>query len=115
MGLGITEIILIFLVVLLFFGAKRLPEVARSMGKAMSEFKKAKDEVFSFPTQTDNEVSKTTGQQVIVKEDRLTTAPGQMSRNPKQSTIPSGDSPKLPFHIKGKNVGGYFPISIACR
>ncbi len=74
MGLGITEIILIFLVVLLFFGAKRLPEVARSMGKAMSEFKKAKDEVFSFPTQTDNEVSKTTGQQVIVKEDRLTTA-----------------------------------------
>lgn len=45
------------------------------MGKAMSEFKKAKDEVFSFPTQTDNEVSKTTGQQVIVKEDKLTTVP----------------------------------------
>jgi len=36
---------LIFLVVLLLFGAKRLPEIARSMGKAMNEFKKAKDEI----------------------------------------------------------------------
>ena len=39
------EILLIFLVVLLLFGAKRLPEIARSMGKAMNEFKKAKDEI----------------------------------------------------------------------
>lgn len=49
MGLGTTEIILIFLVVLLFFGAKRLPEVARSMGKAVNEFKKAKDEMLTTP------------------------------------------------------------------
>ncbi len=49
MGLGMTEIILIFLVVLLFFGAKRLPEIARSMGKAINEFKKAKDEMLTIP------------------------------------------------------------------
>ena len=49
MSLGFTEILLIFLVVLLFFGAKRLPEVARAMGKAVNEFKKAKDEILTTP------------------------------------------------------------------
>ncbi|HDQ26801.1 MAG TPA: twin-arginine translocase TatA/TatE family subunit [bacterium] len=40
MSLGFGEILLILAVVLLLFGAKKLPELARSMGKAMSEFKK---------------------------------------------------------------------------
>jgi sec-independent protein translocase protein TatA len=39
------EVILIFLVCLLFFGAKRLPELARSLGKSLHEFKKAASEV----------------------------------------------------------------------
>ena len=42
MGLGTPELIVIFLIILLFFGAKRLPEIARSLGKASNEFKKAK-------------------------------------------------------------------------
>lgn len=47
MGLSGWELLLIFVVILLLFGAKRLPELARSMGKAVNEFKKAKDEVVS--------------------------------------------------------------------
>jgi len=43
--LSASHLFLIFLIVLLLFGAKRLPEIARSMGKAVNEFKKAKDEV----------------------------------------------------------------------
>ena len=42
--LGGPELILIFVVVLLLFGAKKLPELARGMGKSLGEFKKAKDE-----------------------------------------------------------------------
>jgi len=42
---GWTEILVIFMVILLFFGAKRLPELARAMGKSVNEFKKAKDGV----------------------------------------------------------------------
>ncbi len=42
--IGTTEMIVIFLVVLLLFGAKRLPEIARSLGKASNEFKKARRE-----------------------------------------------------------------------
>ncbi|MFP4156723.1 MAG: twin-arginine translocase TatA/TatE family subunit [Opitutales bacterium] len=39
------EIFLIFLVVLLLFGAKRLPELFRSFGKSIKEFKKATSEI----------------------------------------------------------------------
>jgi len=40
-GLGFQEILLLLLIALLLFGASRLPEVGRSMGKAIKEFKKA--------------------------------------------------------------------------
>ncbi len=43
-GLGAPEIILIFLAILLFFGAKRLPELAQGLGKGIREFKKAMKE-----------------------------------------------------------------------
>lgn len=38
------EMIVIFLIVLLLFGAKRIPELARGIGKGMGEFTKAKQE-----------------------------------------------------------------------
>ncbi len=38
-GLGMWEIVLIFLVVLLLFGAKRLPEIGSALGKGIREFK----------------------------------------------------------------------------
>jgi sec-independent protein translocase protein TatA len=42
--LGTTEVIVIAILVLVLFGAKKLPTFARSLGKSMGEFKKAKDE-----------------------------------------------------------------------
>ncbi len=43
-SLGGGEIALIFLVLLLLFGAKKLPELARGIGKSAGEFKKAREE-----------------------------------------------------------------------
>jgi len=40
-NLGAGEIILIFSVILIFFGAKRIPELARGLGKGIREFKDA--------------------------------------------------------------------------
>jgi sec-independent protein translocase protein TatA len=40
-NLGVWELLIIMLVVLLIFGAKRLPEIGQSMGKGIREFKKS--------------------------------------------------------------------------
>lgn len=45
MGLGGQEMLLIFLALLLFFGAKKLPELARGLGKGIREFKDATKDV----------------------------------------------------------------------
>ncbi|MBV9083846.1 MAG: twin-arginine translocase TatA/TatE family subunit [Acidobacteriaceae bacterium] len=45
--LGVQEIIGIFLVALLLFGPKKLPELGRTLGKAISEFRRAKNELKS--------------------------------------------------------------------
>lgn len=42
--LGTPELIIIAILVLVLFGAKKLPTFARSLGKSMGEFKKARDE-----------------------------------------------------------------------
>ena len=39
-GLGLPEILLILVLALLIFGAARLPEIGRALGKSLSEFKK---------------------------------------------------------------------------
>jgi sec-independent protein translocase protein TatA len=44
MNLGGMDLIWILLLILLLFGAKKLPELARGMGQAIKEFQKAKDE-----------------------------------------------------------------------
>jgi sec-independent protein translocase protein TatA len=43
-GLGSTELIVIFLVILLLFGGAKLPSLARGLGQSIKEFKKASNE-----------------------------------------------------------------------
>ncbi|MGJ8697232.1 MAG: Sec-independent protein translocase subunit TatA/TatB [Verrucomicrobiaceae bacterium] len=42
--LGTQEMVLIFLILLLLFGAKKLPQLARGVGKSVGEFRKAREE-----------------------------------------------------------------------
>ena len=44
-AVGMPELLVIMVVVLLLFGSKRLPELARGLGKSIREFKKAADDV----------------------------------------------------------------------
>jgi sec-independent protein translocase protein TatA len=57
---GWPEIIFILVIVLLLFGAKKLPELARGIGQSLGEFKKARDEF-------EREIHKTAAQ-IEIKE-----------------------------------------------
>ncbi len=52
-GLGAQELLLIFLAVLILFGAKRIPDIAQGLGKGIRKFKSALKE-------TQNELKKST-------------------------------------------------------
>lgn len=46
-SLGIPELIVIFVIALIVFGPRKLPELARSLGRGIAEFKKATSELQS--------------------------------------------------------------------
>ena len=52
-GLGATEVVVILILALIFFGPKKLPELAKGLGKGLREFQKAKDDLM---TQVNQEV-----------------------------------------------------------
>lgn len=56
-GIGLQELLIIFLVVLLLFGAKRIPDIATGLGRGIRDFKKAvkdtQDEINQDKSKTD--------------------------------------------------------------
>ncbi|MGD9900208.1 MAG: twin-arginine translocase TatA/TatE family subunit [Calditrichaceae bacterium] len=44
MNFGLTELIIIFAIIILLFGAKRLPDLAKSLGSSIKQFKKGASE-----------------------------------------------------------------------
>ena len=78
-NLGFTEIMLILLVVLLLFGAKRLPEVGASIGKGIREFKRSLTET----------------QEAIMGSDDPRNLPQKQQEPPPQSTASSGEPKRL--------------------
>ena len=78
-NLGFSEIMIILVVVLLVFGAKRLPEIGASMGKGIREFKRSISEAGDAVTQ--------------LPEDRTT--PPRHIDSPPQSQPSSGEPKRL--------------------
>lgn len=70
-GLGGQELVIILLIVLLFFGAKKLPELARGLGKGINEFKRAQtgiEEEFNKASETAPPVSSKAAQASSLSE-----------------------------------------------
>lgn len=58
-GLGIPELMVIFVIALVVFGPNKLPDLGRSVGRAMSEFKKAAQEIQDSVKEEMKDVEKT--------------------------------------------------------
>lgn len=56
-GIGMTELLLILVVALIFIGPKKLPELAKSLGKGFAEFKRATQD-FKESVDIDNDFTK---------------------------------------------------------
>ncbi|MGC2197886.1 MAG: twin-arginine translocase TatA/TatE family subunit [Terriglobales bacterium] len=54
MNLGFSEMVFLFLVALIIFGPKKMPEIGRQIGKALNEFKRASNE---FKAQIESEIA----------------------------------------------------------
>jgi sec-independent protein translocase protein TatA len=87
--------IFILLIILLLFGAKKLPELARGMGKAIKEFQKAKDEFsdeLHKPSKTDAAESKTNVQPAQSTVARADNPPSSSATRPDPNqTVTPGD------------------------
>jgi sec-independent protein translocase protein TatA len=78
-NLGFTEIMIILLVVLLLFGAKRLPEVGASIGKGIREFKRSLSDT----------------QEAIMGNDEPRTLPPRKPEDTVEGTKSSGEPKRL--------------------
>ena len=65
--LGYPEMAIIFLIILLLFGAKKLPQLARGVGKSIGEFKQAKEE---FEDEILNAKEEVTGKSAAEKKEK---------------------------------------------
>ncbi|MBB5037194.1 Sec-independent protein translocase subunit TatA/TatB [Prosthecobacter dejongeii] len=72
--LGTPELIIIAILVLVLFGAKKLPTFARSLGKSMGEFKKAREEFEHELTNAQEEVQRPTIPQTVEKRQPVSSS-----------------------------------------
>ena len=63
-SIGMTELVIILVIALIIFGPRKLPELGRSLGKSIGEFKRAS-----------NELRSTIEEEIRVEETKTTTPP----------------------------------------
>ncbi|MFI5148397.1 MAG: twin-arginine translocase TatA/TatE family subunit [Bacteroidia bacterium] len=67
-SLGTGEVLLIVFVIIIFFGGKKIPEVARVLGKGMREFKAAADNIQGEIQKSVNEIERNTNVEKAIKD-----------------------------------------------
>ncbi len=91
-GLGMPELIVIFVIALLVFGPKKLPEIGRSLGRSLAEFKRASEEL------KDGLVAE------LSAEEEKPDAAGQPKQEPPKTAAPltggQEDKPKGPHETR---------------
>ena len=96
-GIGMPELLVIAVVALLVVGPKKLPDIAKALGKGLSEFRKATDSA----TETIKETLKTDDLKKDMDgiKDSLLRGPVEEKKapvSPVAPVVPGGEAPKLP-------------------
>ncbi len=89
---GGGEIFIILLVFILLFGAKRIPEVARALGKGMREIKNATGDIQREIKSSTGDVGKVTRDMEARIREQAQNLEGSLSRSQKPSSPPSASS-----------------------
>ncbi len=76
-SIGMPELIIIFVIALIIFGPRKLPELGRSLGKSLAEFKRAS-----------NELKNTLEEEIRLDEQRSTTEAAK-AKEPAASSTPA--------------------------
>ncbi|MCB1227409.1 MAG: twin-arginine translocase TatA/TatE family subunit [Verrucomicrobiales bacterium] len=79
--LGTPELVIIGVLILILFGAKKLPMFARSLGKSMGEFKKAREEFETELHRAQEEVSKPSLPEEKVEREKVSAAPSRATND----------------------------------
>lgn len=103
-GMGMPEIILILAIALIVLGPKKLPEIAKSLGRGISEFKKATQE-FKENLEVDNELKEARDTIREVKEDLEETVRNSMAENTADQEVDAASKDELE-HTVEKDVTG---------
>ncbi len=83
MNLGFPEMLFLFLMALIIFGPKKLPEIGRQIGRALNEFKRASNE---FKAQIESEIA-----QIDLENSRQTILP---PAEPPAGSVAAGSFPQ---------------------
>jgi TatA/E family protein of Tat protein translocase len=87
-NIGMPELIIIFVIALIIFGPRKLPELGRSLGKSINEFKRAS-----------NELKNTLDEEIRVEETR--SADRQRAPEPARPQPAAGDEHNVPRQSSG--------------
>src|SRR4029450_8590067 len=77
-SIGLTELIIIFVIALIIFGPRKLPELGKSLGKSLAEFKKAS-----------NELRNTLEEEIRIEEQKTEAAKQEEQKTEKPSSSPT--------------------------
>src|SRR5207249_8054693 len=80
-GIGMLELLLILVLALIVLGPKKLPELARALGKGMAEFRRATDELKEEFRQMEHEID--SSPEATVKDDPLLEKPSETNPQPR--------------------------------
>jgi len=85
-SIGMPELIIIFVIALIIFGPRKLPELGRSLGKSLAEFKKASNEL------------KSTLEEEIRLEDQRSSLEASKAPSQPTTTVPQVEEPVPVLH-----------------